>query len=249
MADSHEKPDEPIRIASDKDIAEMEKVRETFAKHQRDQQRLAKLDADLPEWVDKPDTIHLSLEDEGVAEVSDAPPEDEDEPPFDSRARQHPITSQTRKKIEEQGKWGTDWPAKDSLADLSPEEARFLESDLAKEVAASPEFREIVAGQQIAGGVFKHVTDRMAGRSSLGSADGGARSPQPPWFPSDRQRGEQPPPKQEPTLGENSPNQNFGFLLSCFSWRAEFKFLSFSRCSHSERESGTCSWGWPLSRC
>ncbi|MDX6577841.1 MAG: hypothetical protein QOE96_3794 [Blastocatellia bacterium] len=65
---------------------------------------------DLPEWVDKSDTIHLSLEDEGVAEASDAPPEEEDEPPFDSRARQHPITPQVRKKIEDQGKWGDDWP-------------------------------------------------------------------------------------------------------------------------------------------
>lgn len=113
-ADLH--PPEPpvdegfVRIASAEDVKRMQGMAETFAKDRRDQERLAKLKSEVPEWVDRPDTIHLSLEDEGVAEASFGPPED---PLYDNPLPQHPITPETRKKIEAQGKWGDDWPSKD----------------------------------------------------------------------------------------------------------------------------------------
>lgn len=53
-----------------------------------------------------------------------------------------------------------DTPEPNSHSELSDENKRFLESDLAKQVAASPEFREMLEDQRRVRNLFKGASEK-----------------------------------------------------------------------------------------
>lgn len=80
--------------------------------------------SDGPDWTNRPEVIHLSIEDEGRAVPTGSPEDnenDEDTPSPKVGTQQHPITPDIREEIERQGKWGVDWPQKsETQPDQSP---------------------------------------------------------------------------------------------------------------------------------